>query len=153
MKTTNYGSRGTQYTMVVVDHFCYQPWKRTLAPRGSFRTPHRERLKAGNAIMSMMFESTAIILCWRLVIIYSIDLLIKWLLFKLDNVFCHLDLSSTGDWVVFQSVYLAIETRYQNIPVMAVWRRQWKRHVLVAFLNAIPLALWSSGNHLDAMYY
>ena len=53
----------------------------------------------------------------------------------------------------FTSVSLAIETRYQNIPIMAVWRRQCKRLVLVAFLNAIPLALWSSGNHLDAIYY
>ena len=50
-------------TMVVVDHFWYQPWKRIPAPWGSFRTPHLERLKAGNAIMSMMFESAAIILC------------------------------------------------------------------------------------------
>ena len=48
---------------------------------------------------------------------------------------------------------LAIETRYWNIPIMAVWRRQGKRHFLEAFLNAIPVALWSSGNHLDAIHY
>ena len=30
--------------LCVHDHFCYQPWKRTPAPWGSFRTPHRERL-------------------------------------------------------------------------------------------------------------
>lgn len=48
---------------------------------------------------------------------------------------------------------LAIETRFQNIPVMAVWRKQWKRLVLMAFLNVIPLTLWSSGNHLDEIYY
>ena len=48
---------------------------------------------------------------------------------------------------------LAIETRYRNIPIMAVWRRQGKRHVLEAFLNAIPVALWSSGNHLDAIHF
>ena len=51
--------------------------------------------------------------------------------------------------VFFSSVSLEIDPRYLNIPVMAIWRRQWKRIVLVAFLNAIPLALCSR----DAIYY
>ncbi|CAH3141445.1 unnamed protein product [Pocillopora meandrina] len=50
------------------------PWKITPVPWGTFRTPHLERLKAGNAIMSMMQ-----------------------FLLKLANEVCHLDLSSTGD--------------------------------------------------------
>ncbi|RMX41328.1 hypothetical protein pdam_00021655 [Pocillopora damicornis] len=50
------------------------PWKITPVPWGTFRTPHLERLKAGNAIMSM----------------------VRFLL-KLANEVCHLDLSSTGD--------------------------------------------------------
>ena len=30
--------------MVVIDHICHVIWKGTSAPRGSFRTPRRERL-------------------------------------------------------------------------------------------------------------
>ena len=46
---------------------------------------------------------------------------------------------------------LAIETRYQNLAVMAVARRKWKRHLLVAIVNAVPIALWTSGNLLDIL--
>ena len=53
---------------------------------------------------------------------------------------------------MFNSVSLAIETRYQNMPVMAVWRRRWKRHILVAIINAVPMALWSSTNLLDILH-
>ena len=46
----------------------------------------------------------------------------------------------------FTSVSLAIETRYQNIAVMAVWRRKWKKHMLVAIVNVFPVALSTSTN-------
>ena len=48
----------------------------------------------------------------------------------------------------FNSLSLAIETRYQNMAVMAVWRKQWQRHILVAIVNVLPVALWTSGNLL-----
>ena len=48
----------------------------------------------------------------------------------------------------FNSVSLAIQTRYQNIAVMAVWRRQWKRHSFLAIVNVIPLAIWTCTNLL-----
>jgi hypothetical protein len=44
----------------------------------------------------------------------------------------------------FTSISLAIETRYQNMPVMAVWRRRWKKHIVVAIINAAVLAAWLS---------
>ena len=51
----------------------------------------------------------------------------------------------------FTSVSIAIETRYQNRAVIAVWRRQWKRHVTVAVINALPIVVWSSTNLLIAV--
>ena len=48
-------------TMVVIDHICHVVCKRTSAPWGSFRTARRERLMADIAIMSMLYESTAIV--------------------------------------------------------------------------------------------
>ena len=48
----------------------------------------------------------------------------------------------------FTSVSLAIETCYQNMAVMAVWRRQWKRRTVIAIVNAVALAVWESGNLL-----
>jgi len=49
----------------------------------------------------------------------------------------------------FTSVSLAIETRYQNIAVMSVWQRRWKRHILLAVVVTIILVIWISANLLD----
>ena len=51
----------------------------------------------------------------------------------------------------FTSVSLAIEIHYQNMAVMAVWQKRWKRHVLVVIVNAVPLALWSSGSIIEIL--
>jgi len=48
-------------TMVLIDHICRVICKRTSAPWESFCTPRRERLMADIAIMTMLFESTAIV--------------------------------------------------------------------------------------------
>ena len=140
-------------TMVVVDHFCYQLWKITPVPWGTFRTPHLERLKAGNAIMSMMFESTAIILCELSVIIYSIYLLIRRFLLKLANEVCHLDLSSTGDWVVFHKCVSCYWNTLSECASYGCLAKTLEEKCLSGIVNAIPVALWSSGNQLDAVYY
>ena len=139
-------------TMVFLDHICHQLWKRTSAPWGSFRTPRRERLMADIAIISMMFESTAIVSVNCFLFLYQFiylqndsfsNLLVSFVIYT--------SVPLVIEWF-FTSASLAIETRYQNMPVMAVWRRQWKRHVLVAVVNAIPLAMWSSGNLLIVVH-
>ena len=48
-------------TIVLIDHVCHSLWTRKASPWGSFRTPRRERLTADVAIMSMLYESTAIV--------------------------------------------------------------------------------------------
>ena len=40
----------------------------------------------------------------------------------------------------FTSVFPAIETCYQNVAVMAVW----KKKILVAVISSIPLSIWNS---------
>ena len=47
--------------MVVIDHICHVVCKRKSAPWGNFRTPRRERLMADIAIMSMLYESSAVV--------------------------------------------------------------------------------------------
>ena len=136
-------------TMVVIDHICHVIWKRTSAPWGSFRTPRRERLMADIAIMSMLYESTAVVSVNGFVYLYQFIYLEKSPLFPLLKSFAiHTSFQLAIEWF-FTSVSLAIETRYQNMAVMAVWRKRWKRHVLVAALNAVPVAIWTSGIMLN----
>ena len=133
-------------TMVLVDHIGHMLWKRTLAAWGSFRTPRRERLMADIAIMSMLYESTAIVSVNGFLYLYQfIYLQDKSLLSLLQSFAVYTLVQLMIEWF-FTSVSLAIETRYQNMAVMAVWRRRWRRHLLVAIANTVPLAIWTSGN-------
>ena len=56
----------------------------------------------------------------------------------------------TIEWF-FSGMSIAIETHYQNRPVFAVWRKQWKRHLIVAIINALLIAVWSSTSLLIAI--
>jgi len=136
-------------TMVVIDHICHVVLKRTSAPWGSFRTPRCERLMADIAIMSMLFESTAIMYVNGLLHLYRYIYLKDDSLLKLLQSFATTtSVQLVIEWF-FTSVSLAIETRYQNMAVMAVWQRRWKRHILLAIATTMLSALWISANLLD----
>ena len=130
--------------MVVIDHFCHMLWKRESTPWGSFRTPRRERLMADIAIMSMLYESIAIVSVNGLVFLSQFVFKENSSLLELLRSFAiNASVQLVIEWF-FTSVSLAIETRYQNMAVMAVWRRRWKRHISVAIINIVPIAVWNS---------
>ena len=136
-------------TMVLIDHICHVICKRTSVPWGSFRTPCRERLMADIAIMSMLYESTAIVSVNGVLYLYQyIYLKGDSLLELLQSFAITTSVQLVIEWF-FTSVSLAIETRYQNIAVMAVWQRRWKRHILVAVVVTISTAVWVSESLLD----
>ena len=139
-------------TMVVIDHICHVIWKRTSAPWRSFRTPRRERLMADIAIMSMLYESTAIVSVNGVLYLYQfIYLKDDSLLELLQSFAITTSVQLVIEWF-FTSASLAIETRYQNIAVMAVWRTRWKRHFLIATITSAVLALWSTKCHLPIVH-
>ena len=139
-------------TMVVIDHFCHMVWKRKTAPWGSFRTPRRERLMADIAILSMLTESAAIVSVNGFIYLYQFVFVKNRSSLKLLQTFAvHASVQLAIEWF-FTSMSLAIETRYQNMAVMAVWRRQWKRHILVSAFNTVPLAVWNSSCLLILLY-
>jgi len=139
-------------TMVVIDHICHVICKRTSAPWGSFRTPRRERLMADIAIISMLYESTAIVSVNGLLYLYQyIHLKDDSLSELLQSFAITTSVQLVIEWF-FTSVSLAIETRYQNIAVMAVWQRRWKRHFLTATVIAAMIALWSTKHLLPVVH-
>ena len=138
-------------TMVLIDHICHMLWKRRSTPWGSFRTPRRERLMADIAIISMLYESAAIVSVNGFLYLHQFIYVREETFSNLFQSFAiHTSVSLAIEWV-FSSVSLAIETRYQNLAVMAVARRNWKRHLLVAIVNAVPIAFWTSSNLLDIL--
>ena len=139
-------------TVVIIDHICHQICRRESSPWGSFRTPRRERLMADIAIMSMLFESTAVVSVNGFLHLYQLIFLGNdSLLTLLRSFVIRTSVPLVIEWF-FTSVSLAIETWYQNMAVMAVWRRQWKRHFLVAVVNVFPVALWTSVNLLGVVH-
>ena len=130
--------------IVFIDHICHMIWKRSSAPWGHFRTPRRERLMADIVIISMLYEAAAI------VCVNSVRFLYQWVYIEGDfplHLFVEFALRTSIALVIewfFSSVSLTIVTRYQNMAAMAVWRKRWKRHILVALVNTVPLALWLS---------
>ena len=135
-------------TMVVIDHVCHVILKRKLAPWGSFRTPRQERLMADLSITSILYESTAIVSVNGFLYLYKFVYLENVSVLELLQSFTvRTSVQLVIEWF-FTSVSLAIVTHYQNMAVMAVWRKRWKRHTLVAIVNAVPLAMWTSTNLL-----
>ena len=130
--------------VVVIDHLCQRILKRASTPWGSYRTPRTERITADIAIMSMLYESSAIVSINGFFHLYQ-------LIYMKNISFWSLMISFTKftavplviEWL-FTSMSLAIETRYQNLAVMGVWRKDWRRHFLVALLNLLPLVSWAS---------
>ena len=139
-------------TVVIIDHICHQICRRESSPWGSFRTPRRERLMADIAIMSMLFESAAVVSVNGFLHLYQLIFLENdSLLTLLRSFVIRTSVPLVIEWF-FTSLSLAIETRYQNMAVMAVWRRQWKRHILTAVVNVFPVALWTSVNLLGVVH-
>ena len=102
--------------------------------------------------MSMLSESTAIVAVNGSLYLYQFIYLQDSSLIKLLQSFAiTTSVQLVIEWF-FTSGSLAIETRYQNMAVMAVWRRRWKRHVLLAVVNAVPLAVWSTSNFLEVIH-
>ena len=133
-------------TMVFIDHICHVILKRRSAPLGSLRTPRRERLMADIVIISMLSESTAIVCVNGLLYVYQFIYLQNISLLKLVQKFViNTSVPLVIEWF-FTGVSLAIQTRFQNIAVMAIWRKRWKRHILVAITNLVPLAIWMTAN-------
>ena len=129
--------------LAFIDHICHMIWKRSSAPWGHFRTPRRERLMADIVIISMLYEAAAI------VSVNSVWFLYQWVYIEGDfplHLFVEFALRTSIALVIewfFSSVSLAIVTRYQNMAAMAVWRKRWKRHMLVALVNTVPLGVWT----------
>ena len=130
--------------MVFIDHIYHQIWQRRVVRCGNFRTPRRERLAADIVIMSILFESSGIISVSGFLYLYRYFYISDNSVLQLLQSFARTTSVALAIEWFFSSLSLAIETRYQNMPVMAVWRRRWKRHIVVAIINAAVIALWLS---------
>ena len=134
------------------DKILHDSWSISAALARGFSDRHFERGKALGTrlditIRSMLYESSAIISVNCFLYLYQYFC-------KRDNTAIGLlqsfALHSSVPLIAecfFTSVSIATQTRYQNMPVMAVWRRRWRRHILVAVINMVMVSI-GAGTYL-----
>ena len=105
--------------VVWVDYICHQIFERRRVPWDSYRSPRRERLATDIAIMSMLYEASAIISVNAFLHLheyfYTDD---KTVLLLLQSFAITTSVPLEIEWF-FTCLTLAIETRYQNRPVIS----------------------------------
>ena len=130
--------------IVVIDYIYHQLYERRRLSWGRFRTARRERLATDIAIMSMLYEASAVISVSGFLHFHEYFYTDGKTVPQLLQSFA---LTATVPLVIewfFTCLSIAIETRYQNRPILAVWRKQWKTHLIVATLNTFLISLWAS---------
>ena len=130
--------------MVFFDHIYHQIWQRRVVRCGNFRTPRRERLAADIVIISILYESSGVFSVSGFLHLYRYFYISDDSVLQLLQSFALTTSVALAIECFFTSLSLVIETRYQNMPVMAVWRRKWKRHIVLAIINAVVIAMWLS---------
>ena len=106
--------------------------------RGQYnvRTPRSQRLTADMSIQGMLFESTAIAYSIGVIQVYylvygaSHD---KLAVFRVEVV--RRILVALAVEFVFNSIAVLFQIRYMNIPVIRVWRHNWRKHLIIAFIT------------------
>ena len=130
--------------MAFIDHILHQVLEKRQIAWGGFRTPRRERLAADLTIMSMLSESSAVVTVNIFLHLYQYFFTRDNIPLKLLQSFAVTTSVPLGIEWFFTSVSIAIETRYKNLPVMAVWRKRWKRHLAVLLINVVMVCSWTS---------
>ena len=106
--------------------------------RGQYnvRTPRSQRLTADMSIQGMLFESTSIVYSIGVIQVYylvygaSHD---KWAVFRVEVV--RRILVALAVEFVFNSIAVLFQIRYMNLPVIRVWRHNWRKHLILAFIT------------------
>ena len=130
--------------MAFIDHIIHRVLEKRQIAWGGFRTPRRERLAADLSIMSMLSESSAVVTVSIFLHLYQYFYTYGNSPLKLLESFALTTSVPLGIEWFFTSVSIAIETRYENLPVVAVWRKRWKRHLVVLLINLVMVCIWTS---------
>ncbi|XP_073246215.1 uncharacterized protein [Porites lutea] len=144
-------------TIVIRDYawyFIYKKLKRdskeTILRANQFRSPRSMRFVADMSIQMILFESTSLIAAVGFIQLY------KFMYNRSDTssastnmvfitqFFIRVSIAISIDFV-FNSFSIWLQMAYLNIAVVRVWRKKWRKHMLVAFiLTALTLCYFIS---------
>jgi len=133
-------------TIVVRDYFWYFVYRKLKRDREAeetlradkFRTPRSMRLIADMSIQMILGESTAMIAAVGFIQLYKFTYLDEGL-GSIAEFFIRVSIALSIDFV-FNSFSFWLQMSYLNVAVVRVWRKKWRKHMLVVFiLTAVTL--------------
>ena len=111
--------------IVLIDYIYHQIYEKRRLSWESFRTARRDRLATDIAIISMQSEASAVISVNGFLHLHEYFYTKDKAPLELFQLFVITTaLRLVIEWS-FTCLSIAVETRYQNRPIMAVWRGQW----------------------------
>ena len=111
--------------IVLIDYIYHQIYEKRRLSWESFRTARRDRLATDIAIISMQSEASAVISVNGFLHLHEYFYTKDKAPLELFQLFVITTaLRLVIEWF-FTCLSIAVETRYQNRPIMAVWRGQW----------------------------
>jgi len=124
-------------------YFIYKKFKRNtdaeaMLSADKFRTPRSMRLIADMSIQMILGESTALIVAVGAIQLYSFMYNNNSLSFTdmhlIADFFVRVSIALSIDFV-FNSFSFSLQMSYLNIAVVRVWKKKWRRHMLVCFVS------------------
>ena len=149
-------------TIVIRDYFWYFVYKKLkrdgrelILKADQFRSPRSMRLAADMSIQMILCESTSLIAAVGFIQLYNFMYNRSDASSASTNMgfitqfFIRVSIAISIDFV-FNSFSFWLQMSYLNIAVVRVWRKKWRKHMLVAFiLTAMTLCYFTS--HLFAV--
>ena len=143
-------------TIVIRDYFWYFVYKKlkrdseTISRANQFRSPRSMRFVADMSIQMILCESTSLIAAVGFIQLYSFmynrnDASSA----SITQFFIRVSIAISIDFF-FNSFSFWLQMSYLNIAVVRVWRKKWRKHMLIGFiLTAMTLCYFTS--HLFAV--
>ena len=148
-------------TIVMRDYLWYFIYKKLKRDREAqetlsadkFRTPRSMRFIADMSIQMILGESTALIAAVGFIqlynFMYNIDKGSPTNMYFVAQFFIRVSIALSIDFV-FNSFSFWLQMSYLNVAVVRVWKKKWRKHMLVAFIfTAVTLCYFTT--HLFAV--
>ena len=148
-------------TIVIRDYFWYFVYKKlkrdseTILKASQFRSPRSMRFVADMSIQMILGESTSLIAAVGFIQLYNFMYnrsdasSASTNMVYITQFFIRVSIAISIDFV-FNSFSFWLQMSYLNIAVVRVWRKKWRKHMLIAFiLTAVTLCYFTT--HLFAV--
>ena len=143
-------------TIVIRDYFWYFVYKKlkrdseTMLKASQFRSPRSMRFVADMSIQMILGESTSLIAAVGFIQLYNFMYnrsdasSASTNMVYITQFFVRVSIAISIDFV-FNSFSFWLQMSYLNIAVVRVWRKKWRKHMLIAFiLTAVTLCYFTT---------